>query len=217
MIRMAELYLCAAEAWNEYEGPSQKVYDHLNVIRRRAGIPDVEVSWEMARNKNKYRTQDGMREIIQQEYYCFKPDTLITTARGQIPIVDVRRGDMVLTHANRMRKVLDTIVHHHIGDMVRIKSYGNGKDLVCTPNHPVRVYNKSTQSYEWRPAGALQKGDRIICFHRSARMHSAIREVSREHYDGLVYNLSVQYDESYVADGRVVHNCSFEAGMVGAY
>lgn len=156
-------------------------------------------------------------EIIQQEYYCFKPDTLITTARGQIPIVDVRRGDVVLTHANRMRKVLDTIVHHHIGDMVRIKSYGNGKDLVCTPNHPVRVYNKSTQSYEWRPAEVLQKGDRIICFHRSARMHSAIREVSREHYDGLVYNLSVQYDESYVADGRVVHNCSFEAGMVGAY
>ena len=75
MIRMAELYLCAAEAWNEYEGPSQKVYDHLNVIRRRAGIPDVEVSWEMARNKNKYRTQDGMREIIQQEWnieYAFE-------------------------------------------------------------------------------------------------------------------------------------------------
>lgn len=68
VFRMAELYLIAAEAWNEYEGPSQKVYDHLNMIRERAGIPDVEVSWEMARDKNKYKTQAGLREIIQQEW-----------------------------------------------------------------------------------------------------------------------------------------------------
>ena len=172
-------------------------------------------------------------EIIQQEYYCFKPDTLITTNRGQIPIIDVRVGDMVLTHTNRMRKVTNTIVHHHCGNMIRIKSYGNGKDLVCTPNHPIRIYNKETQSYLWKPAEALKKGDRIFtvqirqCNHSKFDaknndiakycMHSAIREVTTEHYEGLVYNLSVQYDESYVADGRVVHNCSFEAGMVGAY
>lgn len=97
-------------------------------------------------------------EIIQQEYYCFKPDTLITTNRGQIPIIDVRVGDMVLTHANRMRKVTNTITHHHCGDMIRIKSYGKGKDLVCTPNHPIRVYNKENQAYIWKPAEALKKG-----------------------------------------------------------
>lgn len=68
MIRMAELYLIAAEAWNEYEGPSNKVYNHLNVIRERAGIPSVQESWEMAREKGKYKTQIGMREIIQQEW-----------------------------------------------------------------------------------------------------------------------------------------------------
>lgn len=345
-------------------------------------------------------------EIIQQEYYCFKPDTLITTARGQVPIVDVKEGDIVLTHANRMRKVTNCITHHHEGNMIRIKSYGNGKDLVCTPNHPIRVYDRSTQSYSWKQAQYIQKGDRITYPKRStgnpiitedfarllawfiaegscsknavqftlhsnekeyhaeiARvaaacgyevhtkimkdsqtaqlyiydtdlqdslvalcgtgagckhipfevikgherivwetlikgdgceiqdkyvwwsyctisetlaydmqqlsillglragitcqtgsslvqgrivdakdrynvqirqcnkskydaknndiakycMHSAVREVSTEYYKGTVYNLSVQYDESYVADGRVVHNCSFEAGMVGAY
>lgn len=68
MMRMAELYLIAAEAWNEYEGPSDKVYDNLNVVRKRAGIPTVQESWEMARDKNKYKTQSGMREIIQQEW-----------------------------------------------------------------------------------------------------------------------------------------------------
>lgn len=345
-------------------------------------------------------------EIIQQEYYCFKPDTLITTARGQVPIVDVKEGDMVLTHANRMRKVTNCITHYHEGNMIRIKSYGNGKDLVCTPNHPIRVYDRSTQSYSWKQAQHIQMGDRITYPKRStgtpivtedfarllawfiaegscsknavqftlhsnekeyhaeiARvaaacgyevhtkimkdsqtaqlyiydtdlqdslvalcgtgagykhipfevikgheqivwetlikgdgceiqdkyvwwsyctisetlaydmqqlsvllglragitcqagsslvqgrtvdakdrysvqirqcnkskydaknndiakycMHSAVREVSTEYYKGTVYNLSVQYDESYVADGRVVHNCSFEAGLVGSY
>lgn len=345
-------------------------------------------------------------EILQQEYYCFKADTLITTSRGQIPISEVRKGDIVLTHANRMRKVIDTISHHHSGEMIRIKSYGNSKDLVCTPNHPVRVYNKKSQSYTWKQAGDIKKGDRITyprrlsgkpiiskefaillawfiaegsCSRNAVQftlhsnevpyqeeitrvaailgyeakvhimkdsqtaqiyiydtdlqdrlvslcgsgaenkripfdvikgyerevwdtlikgdgcevqdkylwwsystvsetlaydmqqlsimlglragisrqagssivqgrtvdskdryliqirqcnnskfdaknndiakycMHSAVREVSKEFYEGLVYNLSVQYDESYVADGRVVHNCSFEAGMVGAY
>lgn len=345
-------------------------------------------------------------EIIQQEYYCFTPETLITTGRGQIQIKDIHEGDIVLTHANRMRKVTNTIVHHYTGPMVRIKSYGNGQDLICTPNHPIRIYNKSSQYYEWVPAGKLKKGDRITyprrlsgkpiisedfarllawfisegscsknavqftlhrnevqyhaeisrlaaslgytaqirhmkdsqttqiyiydtdlqdrlvclcgsgaknkhipfdiikghekvvwetlikgdgcevqdkylwwsystvsenlaydmqqlsvllglragitkqkgqcyiqgrtvdasdrysvqirqCNHSKSDpknndiakycMHSAIREITTEYYDGPVYNLSVQYDESYVANGRVVHNCSFEAGMVGSY
>jgi hypothetical protein len=44
---------------------------------------------------------------------------------------------------------------------------------------------------------------------------SLITDVSREVYEGLVYNLSVQYDESYIAEGRVVHNCSFKGYLRG--
>ncbi|WP_065219580.1 MULTISPECIES: RagB/SusD family nutrient uptake outer membrane protein [Butyricimonas] len=68
MMRVAELYLIAAEAWNEYEGAGKNAYRNLNVIRHRAGIPDVEVSWEMARDKGKYKDQKGLREIIRQEW-----------------------------------------------------------------------------------------------------------------------------------------------------
>ncbi len=76
VIRMAELYLIAAEAWNEYlETPDNRVYDNLNVIRKRAGIPNVEISWAMARDKNKVKNQSGMRDIIRQEWnieYAFE-------------------------------------------------------------------------------------------------------------------------------------------------
>lgn len=69
LFRMAELYLIAAEAWNEYlSSPNEQVYDNLNKIRERAGIPTVQESWSMARDKNKINTQSGMRDIIQQEW-----------------------------------------------------------------------------------------------------------------------------------------------------
>lgn len=44
-----------------------------------------------------------------------------------------------------------------------------------------------------------------------------VRQVARMPYAGPVHNFAVQYDESYVASGRVVHNCSFDAAILGAY
>ncbi|GAP71328.1 RagB/SusD domain-containing protein [Candidatus Symbiothrix dinenymphae] len=70
IIRMADLYLMRAEAWNEYEGPSPKVYADINLVRRRAGIDDVETTWNnaaVARTVGKHARQDGLREIILQE------------------------------------------------------------------------------------------------------------------------------------------------------
>jgi len=71
LIRLADLYLMKAEAWNEYlEAPDKEhVYDPLNVVRRRAGIPDIEKAWQnYSTNPDKINTKIGMREIIQQEW-----------------------------------------------------------------------------------------------------------------------------------------------------
>ena len=70
IIRLADLYLMRAEARNEYEGPSQKVYDDLNKVRRRAGVPDVEKVWAdaaLCKHPGQHLTQDGLREIILRE------------------------------------------------------------------------------------------------------------------------------------------------------
>jgi starch-binding outer membrane protein, SusD/RagB family len=70
IIRMADLYLMKAEAANEYSGPSQEVYDAINLVRERAGIPNVEAVWSdasLAKTVNKHLTKEGMREIILQE------------------------------------------------------------------------------------------------------------------------------------------------------
>lgn len=71
-LRLADLYLMKAEAWNEYEGPladDSHVYEPLNKVRERAGIPDVQTSWTNYSNQpDKVKTQEGMREIIRQEW-----------------------------------------------------------------------------------------------------------------------------------------------------
>jgi hypothetical protein len=73
IIRMADLYLMKAEAMNEYlDAPNAEIYEAVNKVRRRAGIPDVEDAWSNANlvrpaYLNKHLTQDGMRDIILHE------------------------------------------------------------------------------------------------------------------------------------------------------
>lgn len=70
IIRLAEVFLMQAEAWNEYlEQPDDRVYAPLNKVRERAGIPTVQESWKTySNNPSKVDTKIGMREIIRQEY-----------------------------------------------------------------------------------------------------------------------------------------------------
>ncbi|KAA6337073.1 RagB/SusD family nutrient uptake outer membrane protein, partial [termite gut metagenome] len=71
IIRLADLYLMKAEALNEYnDAPTQEVYNAINLVRERAGIPRVESVWAdatLVNSVNKHRTKEGMRDIILQE------------------------------------------------------------------------------------------------------------------------------------------------------
>ncbi|MDR1584262.1 MAG: RagB/SusD family nutrient uptake outer membrane protein [Prevotellaceae bacterium] len=70
IMRMADLYLIKAEALNEYlDAPNDEVWDAVNKVRRRAGIPTVQESWTSpnARRPNRHRDKAGMKEIILQE------------------------------------------------------------------------------------------------------------------------------------------------------
>jgi len=66
--RLSNLYLLFAEASNEAYGPSDEVYYYLDLIRKRAGLNTILDSWQQhAKNPNKPKTKEGLREIIQQE------------------------------------------------------------------------------------------------------------------------------------------------------
>ncbi len=70
IIRLAEVYLMQAEAWNEYlDQPDNRVYDPLDKVRERAGILPVREAWRTySNNPGKVDSKVGMRDIIHQEY-----------------------------------------------------------------------------------------------------------------------------------------------------
>lgn len=59
VFRYAEVLLSYAEAENELNGPSAEVYNLLNQVRNRVGMPDVD--------QNKYNNQAKLRELIRRE------------------------------------------------------------------------------------------------------------------------------------------------------
>ncbi len=69
IIRLADLYLLYAEALNEsLDAPNVEVYNNIDIVRERAGLPGVVESWQnYSRYPNKPQTKEGLREIIQQE------------------------------------------------------------------------------------------------------------------------------------------------------
>lgn len=59
IFRLAEVYLTYAEASIESNSITDKVYDYINIVRRRAGMPDV--------NRSLYNNQSRLRELIRRE------------------------------------------------------------------------------------------------------------------------------------------------------
>lgn len=88
---------------------------------------------------------------------------------------------------------------------------------MISPNNG-KIYPKQPSYCVQIPKGLKVNHCRLReCFPTSHGMAYRIRKVGTVQWSGRVYNLSVKEDESYVANGRAVHNCSFEASVIGSY
>ncbi|GHT53541.1 hypothetical protein AGMMS49982_16750 [Bacteroidia bacterium] len=73
IVRLADLYLMKAEALNEtLDAPNADVWEAVDKVRRRAGIPTVDSTYNIGiyvtpAARNKHRNKDDMREIIAHE------------------------------------------------------------------------------------------------------------------------------------------------------
>lgn len=143
---------------------------------------------------------------------CFIAGTKITTRRGMINIEDVVRGDEVLTEDRSWQKVNETMRRKYRGDLLQIYYHdgnNNPVSITCTPNHQFAVDGE-----QWKRADELKSAengawDYLIC--ESGRGLDCAVPVERVrrliNQDTIVYNLSVETNHTYVANGVVVHNC----------
>lgn len=103
---------------------------------------------------------------------------------------------------------------HMIGKRARVNKRPSDKQSQYVEDRPVHV----SDSYSVFMADSRPKRcGRPKVLPQKHGVASLVSSVNRVSFNGLVYNLSVQFDESYVAEGRVVHNCSFEGAVLGAY
>lgn len=102
VIRLADLYLYYAEALNETKGtPDAQVYEYIDLVRNRAGLPGVVESWsQFSTSPEKPNTKAGMREIIQRE-------RLIELAFEGQRFWDLRRWLLAKSYLNKAVKGWD--------------------------------------------------------------------------------------------------------------
>lgn len=151
----------------------------------------------------------GGLDLLSGGIPCFIAGTRVRTANGEKNIEDVKIGDMVLTHRGRYRRVNGVMTHLASEEIVVIKTT-DCKKIECTPNHPFYA-DLHNGDGEWVDAGDLNENWRLCAANvGELKFVDAIAEVSkRPGEDGeLVYNLSVDFDESYVVEGYAVHNCT---------
>src|SRR5437867_7922579 len=108
---------------------------------------------------------------------CFEPDTPVDTARGVVPIRQVREGDFVLGQSGVYREVTDKLVYEQHGPMVPIDVKHALETLEVTDGHPfwairgvpleqaiertVDWLHKGKVQAEWIDAGKLKVGDYV--------------------------------------------------------
>lgn len=151
----------------------------------------------------------GGLDLLSGGIPCFIAGTRVQTANGEKNIENVKIGDMVLTHRGRYRRVNGVMTHLASEEIVVIKTT-DCKKIECTPNH-LFYADLHNGDGEWVDAGELNKNWRLCAANvGDLKFVDAISEVSkRPCEDGeLVYNLSVDFDESYVVEGYAVHNCT---------
>lgn len=136
---------------------------------------------------------------------CFPAGTLVTTTGDDVFIENLKPGQLVLTHTGKYEAIEQAYSVEYDGPMVGLRISGLEGELVLTAEHRIRTWDGAAES--WTKAQGIDL-DSLIKI-RTGGGFEYRKPVSGRffHFKGLVYNLAVRNDESYVAEDVVVSNC----------
>lgn len=67
--------------------------------------------------------------------FCLHPNTKIITIKGMKKIKDIQKGDLVLTHKGRFKRVTEVFKRKYKGKLIGIKTFGGFSSCFTTPKH----------------------------------------------------------------------------------
>jgi DNA polymerase-1 len=127
---------------------------------------------------------------------CLLPGTVVRTDQGEVPIERMEVGMRVETHRGLWRSVTETQRVPAKG-LIEIETEA-GRRVQCTPDH-----RWLTDGRFWTPAGNLTM-ERKICTVEGLERITSLRRVD---YEGDTFDITVDEDHSFIANGMVSHNC----------
>lgn len=150
--------------------------------------------------------KSAMRDV------CFPAETPINISlenlksfSNTLPISSVKAGDLVLSCAIHLsgRPCESRVVNRvFVTDVERlVVLHFNGAQIRVTPNHPFFSPEKSI----WVAAEDLVIGDRLLTV---AGDLAEVDDIQEQEGEFKVYNLEVEVNQNYYANGVLVHNCN---------
>lgn len=151
----------------------------------------------------------NIRNVLLDE--CFVAGTMIETPDSAIAIQDIEPGQAIVTiradHTLGVSSVTRVVKSVAKGKLFCIDA--EDSRVICTENHPFLHING-----DWQAAGELCKGDELFFINSKGMLRNAtvrntldVTTLRQE----LVYNLEVEADHTYFANGFAVHNCHHES------
>ncbi len=141
-----------------------------------------------------------------QEGSCFPAGIRILMSDGTpVPIEKIEPRAFVRTPLGNCKRVTETMIRWEAEKLLCLFTEGYPQ-VKMTANHPVLTRRG------YIPAEKLTADDDVV---RSSRSDDAVwvkvQGVEYEPFKGSVYNMEVEDDHSYVAEGIAVHNCASNA------
>lgn len=148
----------------------------------------------------------GKPDVIWASPDCFTEGHLITTTDGYKPIEDIEIGDTVLTHEGRYRPVY-AIMRKITNHLHYVKIQGIEKVFEVTEEHPFLARKVGSDFEDWVKVKDLDN-EYEVKIQETGEWTPVVSNTCKEVGNEVVYNFSVEEDESYVVNDITVHNCT---------
>ena len=198
-----------------FSNPDGQTDSQMNELIAKASgfLKDKATQFDIASiNSNRGITKSFVNSTL-TETICFTEDTLVLSKNGNIPIKNIKIGDLVYsknenTNEVGLKKVIN-VFENETDVLIHIKV--NGEVIKATPSHPFWV-----NGIGWTSAKELKKGSELLDDNGNIIL---IEDVYTEFYAEKikVYNFEVEDWHTYFVgkNNLWVHNtCNFFAGPI---